>query len=325
MKYLAWLLALLSFSIIPTAVFAAGGLVPCDGPECDICSFVALGQKILNFLVYASVLIATIMFTYAGIEMLIHSDNSGAISQARHTFMNVLIGLVAILAAWLIIDTVMRVLFTYNNGFEGTAGYGKPWEDILCAYQSEPPPPTTGGGGTTATAGGGSATAGGGGGSCTVQTDGACSVSALTPVFDTVASQASQICNAESGGNPNSESAVDRILAGGQAFSVGLFQINMTQHDLTAPACKALNGGNPMDCSQLDTSVIGPPLTPPAFTGSNRNARITNTALYNACSAALKNPACAIQTAKQIYIAGGGPSRPNSWAQWSTAATCHLP
>lgn len=320
MKYFARLLALLIFIAVPTtAVLAAGGLVPCDGPECDLCSFVSLAQKILNFLVLAAVIIATIMFAYVGFEMLVHSDNSGQVAKARGIFLNVLIGLIAILASWLVIDTVMRVLFTYDNGFDNTAAYGKPWQDILCSYRSDTPPTTV----TVGTVTTGTATGGGGGG-CTVQTDGACSVDALTPVFGDAASQASQICSAESASDPNNESRVDRIVPTGESFSIGLFQINMTVHDLTAPACKALNGGNPLDCSQADTAVIGPPLTPPAFTGRNYSARITNSALYAACVAALKNPACNIQTAKQIYIAGGEDG-PNTFSQWSTHKTCHIP
>lgn len=152
-------IALFVVILLPTPALAAGGLVPCDGPDCDICSIVSLAHNGLNFLILAATLIATILFAYAGYEMLVNADNSGAISKAKGIFTDVLIGFVILLASWLIIDTVMRVLFT-----DSQLGAGRPWQDILCSYRSQPPltpPPTTT---TTTTAGGGSGVVGGAGG-----------------------------------------------------------------------------------------------------------------------------------------------------------------
>lgn len=127
--------------ILPAIVLAQSGLVPCDGPECDICSFVQLADNLIDFLVYASTLIATIMFAYAGYELLTSGGNPSARSSAKSIIQNVLIGFVAILASWLIIDTVMKALFTDSELATDTTlvGTGKPWQDILCSFQSVVP------------------------------------------------------------------------------------------------------------------------------------------------------------------------------------------
>jgi hypothetical protein len=299
---------------------AAGGLVPCDGPDCDICSIVSLGHNVLNFLVLASLLLATIMFAYAGIEMLIHSDNPGQIAQARSMLINVMIGMVILLAAWLMVDTVMKVMFT-DKAFAGLPGAGKPWQDILCSYRSNTPLNATGGDTGTGTTAPPPATTIGG--TCSPTPVGVCSPFSLSQAFGGANTQASTICEAESQGIPSYESKTDRLGCSATdpnhcdqsnpVFSVGLFQVNMTQHDLTSDACTAHNGGQPLKCTS-------------AFNGKNYTATIADQTLYNACVQALKDQSCNVQTAQQIYSTTKNTNGSlGSWSQWSTASKCNLP
>lgn len=115
---------------VPFFTFAShnGGLVPCHGPECNACHLVQLGQNVLNFLVTITVLMSGVIFAIAGFKMVTSRGNSGTISEAREMFTNVIVGLVILLSAWLVVDTVMKV-FVDESKLLG------PWNEIQCVVQ----------------------------------------------------------------------------------------------------------------------------------------------------------------------------------------------
>lgn len=98
-------------------------LVPCNGPDCTPCHVAQLAQGVLNFLIQVGVILAGIMIAWAGLQMAMAAGDTGKVSAARGVFTNVVIGLIITLAAWLIIDTVMKV---FVNGAIG------PWNEIQC-------------------------------------------------------------------------------------------------------------------------------------------------------------------------------------------------
>jgi len=138
------------FLLTPFAVFAqeTGGflpLVPCDGVNtvCDLCQLIKLGDNILNFLIAVSVILAVIGFAWAGFRMMTSAGNMGQVESAKAMFTNIIIGLIVLLAAWIIVDTLMKMLLnneldkaikdqniTYEFGLwnEITCG-GVPWDD----------------------------------------------------------------------------------------------------------------------------------------------------------------------------------------------------
>jgi hypothetical protein len=126
-----FLLLGLFYTAIPD-VFAQGlppEIVQCGGEGqemCKVCDIVKLGMNILNFFVFFSTLLATLLFVNAGVLYLFSPANPGNISKAHHIFTNTLIGILIILCAWLVVDTVMRNLYDQ----QGT-GWG-PWNEILC-------------------------------------------------------------------------------------------------------------------------------------------------------------------------------------------------
>ncbi len=102
------------------------GLVPCDGsPEnpCDACALVTLADTLISFLFTVLTLIVVLMIVYTGFKLVVSQGDPGAWSGAKSMFTNVVIGFVIILAAWLIVDTFMKVLV----GGEG--GFG-PWNEL---------------------------------------------------------------------------------------------------------------------------------------------------------------------------------------------------
>jgi len=116
--------------LIPPAIAAAQGLVPCNGPECQACDLVSLADNILDFLVMISAFIAAIMFAVAGLKLATSAGNESKVSQAKEGMTSIIIGFIILLAAWLIVDTIMKT-FTTGQGRLGT------WNDIECVRLPE--------------------------------------------------------------------------------------------------------------------------------------------------------------------------------------------
>ncbi len=122
----------LSFdSSVVSAQTAAPPLVPCGNQgqdPCQACHLVSLAKNILNFGVYMTVFIAAIMFSWAGFYYFTSAGNEENIQKAHTIFKNVFIGMLFVLLAWVIVDTIMKTLFS-----ESSLGqrYG-PWYQIRC-------------------------------------------------------------------------------------------------------------------------------------------------------------------------------------------------
>jgi hypothetical protein len=109
--------------ILPSFSFAAVAigrdLIPCGGPAVpeenipaeDSCTFEHVLQLIenainfaLNYLFFPLFVIAVV---YAGYLLMMSGDNPGNRKKAKDIFVNILIGLLLVLAAWLIVKLVL--------------------------------------------------------------------------------------------------------------------------------------------------------------------------------------------------------------------------
>lgn len=108
-------------------------------------------------------------------------------------------------------------------------------------------------------------------------------VALIREEFGKDAATAMRIAKAESGLNPNTESNTDRM-RDGRAFSVGLYQINLTWHSIDGVECHK------------------------AFSGKNYTAKVIDEPLYKQCVQLAKDPVKSIATAKSI----------GDWTKWST-------
>ena len=118
---------------------ASAQLITCDGPECELCHFVSMGNNILMWLITIMFLVVTFVLIVAGFKLLTAAGSPDRINQAKDHFYNAFIGLVIVLAAWLLIDTVIRGI---TGGLEGAEsgrlkGYG-PWNVVECEGQPSP-------------------------------------------------------------------------------------------------------------------------------------------------------------------------------------------
>jgi len=103
-------------------------IVPKCAPDgiCGFCDITTLIQNIINFLIYLAVVVATLMFVYAGFKYLTAGGNPERLKSAHKIFWNVFFGLIFVLAAFLIVDTVMKAFVGGGNGKLGT------WNKIEC-------------------------------------------------------------------------------------------------------------------------------------------------------------------------------------------------
>jgi len=113
------------------------GIVPCGDegdPECGLCQIGALASDSLRFAVYFAVVVATLLFVYAGFLYVTAGGDTGKISQATSIFGKVVVGLVTILTAWLIVDFILQTFFV---GSKLNQGYRGPWNQIECVKTSD--------------------------------------------------------------------------------------------------------------------------------------------------------------------------------------------
>jgi len=95
-----------------TAQTTQNGIVPCDGTsvKCTFTSLLTLAQNIVTFLIGISATIATVMIAYAGYLYLTSAGNSGQAEKATKIFTNVVLGFIIVLAAYLIVHTLLSAL-----------------------------------------------------------------------------------------------------------------------------------------------------------------------------------------------------------------------
>lgn len=92
-------------------------LIPCgkDNDTCTFKDFARLIQNVISFLAfYIAAPLATLAIMYAGFKYLTSMDKPVPREEAKKILQNVLIGFFFVLAAWLIIDTILDVLLKNN-------------------------------------------------------------------------------------------------------------------------------------------------------------------------------------------------------------------
>src|SRR3989344_5351889 len=126
------------------------------------------------------------------------------------------------------------------------------------------------------------------------------------------ATQASSICNGESGGIANSASKTDVCSDGRTSFSLGLFQINVLANGNAIPACSNIfqtNGSGPQgNC--LDRPADG--------ICRKWDCSVKDTTKYQSCVNFITNTANNISFAKNLQASRG-------WGQWGFNRSCRFP
>ena len=270
------------------------GLVPCGGrgeDPCTLCHFIVGIHGIIAWFMGVMVFLALTIITAMGVLYVVSGGNEGLMKTAKGGLSSALIGILVVLFAWLIVNVIMFWILPSKTDLGVQAGFS-----ITNGFQFECSTTSTAG-----TALGGTGLAGGGTPSnalnCQPLTSGVCSVDSLKSVFGSNAERMSRICHYESGGSAGNLSNTDRCKndPDKRAFSIGLYQINLTVHKLGALNC------------------------PSAFEGKNYDCKIKDESLYAQCVAAAKNPTTNINKAAELSNNGANIS---PWK--NTVNTCGI-
>ena len=89
------------------SVDAAGNFV---GGECGWKEFILLGQKIINYLILLTIPLAAVTFAYSGFLIMTAGGDAGQVKKGKDMFTKVAIGIAWVLAAWLVINTILTAL-----------------------------------------------------------------------------------------------------------------------------------------------------------------------------------------------------------------------
>lgn len=130
------LFSLIAFFLTLPLLAVAQGLVPCGrnsdtglNEACQICHVLQLINGVTTWLVGILSVAAAIMFVIAGFKLVTAGGNQDAWKQAKDMIVNVTIGFVIVLSAWLLIDLLMKSLLSDGNTAIG------PWNQVQCVAQ----------------------------------------------------------------------------------------------------------------------------------------------------------------------------------------------
>ena len=272
-----------NFSIVPKCP---------DGLPLGPGGVLQLIQNVMNAGISIGVIAFVLVITYAGFLFILTPTNPESRSKAKTVLGNATIGFIIVLAAWLIVDFIMKILYSGGGQFG-------PWNKILtftdtnkCIQVVESKKidglPTAidaavNGVGISGGSYGGSGSTGGlSVGRCAIQSSGPCSVTNLTSYFGDAATTFSKICSHESSGCAVKTSTTDKT-AEGQPVSFGCLQVNISAHPI---------GG--YNCPAAFTSPL-------RLASQRQNVHIKNQSLYEQCKAAALNNSTNLQYSADLY------------------------
>lgn len=148
---LIFLLALSINAAMPIRAFAEEvfpgiySFAGCTGLDCSACNVVDMVNGGLIWLIGILFVVFAVLMTIAGVKLVTSGGNPGALNAAKSSFISAIVGMIIILSAWLIVDTIMRALVG-SDGNEGKIGVIKggvvtgwlAWSDVECQAQAKP-------------------------------------------------------------------------------------------------------------------------------------------------------------------------------------------
>ena len=242
-----------------------------------ITDFYTYVQAIYKFGIWAVGIAALLMITIGAYMYITSAGNNTSMEKAKSVISDAIIGLILALLAYLLLYVINPDLLTVQR-----------LPNVATGGPAAIPP-----------------TGPAGAGNCQPATSGPCSPTTLqasSSCFGSNLNNASAICLKESGNSETAKSGTDKC-TDGNSVSIGLFQINLTNHTVAG-----------VDCSKAFTG--GP------YTGSNHNCTVTNQSLYNQCVSLASQASNNIAVA--CSISGGGAK----WSQWGANTNsrdgCHF-
>lgn len=114
-------------------VLQAAGLVPCGGssePPCTACDLLVLAQNVIHKALELAILVCIVLLIYGGFRWIFSFGNEENIAAGQRTIYDAIIGLVIILAAWIIVNTIFWLI-----AYIGGENYTGTWSHLKCYSQ----------------------------------------------------------------------------------------------------------------------------------------------------------------------------------------------
>lgn len=135
----SFLFCLLLIPFIAQADSSWWPLVQCGGgppqPDCTLCDLLELAQRVLHFAIQMAFLIIVIFIVYGGFRWIFSVGKEENIREGQRIITNAIVGLIIILCAWLIVNTVFW--FIVQVGFSSDY-YTGTWYNIECDELDSP-------------------------------------------------------------------------------------------------------------------------------------------------------------------------------------------
>ena len=110
MKWLGVVGAVVFTSVFAGTALAAGsGLIPCNGYDCTVDDFFKLMDNIIKWVLMIMVPIGAIGFAVAGFYIMFSGGDTGRVNTGKQIMWGILWGMLAILFAYLLIETFKTV------------------------------------------------------------------------------------------------------------------------------------------------------------------------------------------------------------------------
>ena len=118
------------------------GIVPCGTAAttpCTLCDLFLLADNVTDFMVYAGFLVVSVFIGYGGLMILAGSYSESKVQRGKEILTSAIVGLLILLAAWLIVDTAIKLLlgidvFSVSSSLPAGLGTFGPWNAVQC-YQ----------------------------------------------------------------------------------------------------------------------------------------------------------------------------------------------
>ena len=127
--YSSSIVSLISFLLfVPSLALAqSGGFVPCDGvnPPCELCHLAVIIGRISRFVIITMMVVTFLLIGYTALQMASGNGAPDADGPIRKTVQSIMIGFIIILAGWIVVDTVVKLLV----GQYSSIGL---WNEIEC-------------------------------------------------------------------------------------------------------------------------------------------------------------------------------------------------
>jgi hypothetical protein len=117
---------------VPVEVSAqVQGFYICEGTQCSACDLVRLANQVIVWLIGVLFMLFAVLIFIAGFRLVTSGGNQDAMTKAKNSMINAIVGILIVLSAWLIVDTLFRGLnVTYRGG-------PFPWSQVSCQQQTD--------------------------------------------------------------------------------------------------------------------------------------------------------------------------------------------